>query len=203
MNQETASDNPKGRQVASSLGISHPNKVYYNTTPEELIEETILRGQGRIASTGALCIETGEYTGRSPKDRFIVKDEVTAHEVNWGGFNTPFDAADFDRLEQKVINYFNDKDIFIRDSYVCADPNYRVNVRTVTEYPWSNMFAYNMFLRPTAAELEQINPEWTILCAPGFHADPAVDKTRQHNFSIINFKKKTVLVGGSAYTGEI
>lgn len=203
MNRETASENPKGIQVSNLLGIRSPKKVYYNATPEELIEETILRNQGEIASTGALCIQTGEFTGRSPKDRFIVKDEITANEVNWGGFNTPFDADDFDRLEQKMIQYFNDKDVFIRDAYVCADPAYRVTVRTVTELPWSNMFAYNMFLRPTAEEAETLNPQWTILCAPNFYANPEVDKTRQHNFSIINFKKKTVLVGGSAYTGEI
>ncbi|HQW12676.1 MAG TPA: phosphoenolpyruvate carboxykinase (ATP) [Saprospiraceae bacterium] len=203
MKKETAADNPRGHQVAKELGLNAPKRIYYNTTPEELIEETIIRGQGKIADSGALCIDTGEFTGRSPKDRFIVKDSITANEVNWGGFNTPFEAAHFDLLEQKILKYFDDQDVFIRDNYVCADEHYKTTVRTVTEYPWSNMFANNMFLRPSAEELETIKPAWTILCAPGFYADPAVDHTRQHNFSIIDFSRKKVLIGGSGYTGEI
>lgn len=204
MIKETAADSTKGPKVAAELGIHNPRKVYYNATPEELIEETIKRGQGEISDTGALCIDTGEFTGRSPKDKFVVADSITENEVNWGGFNTRFDPDHFDQLEKKILAYFEGKDVFIRDNFVCADPVYRVNVRTVTEFPWSNMFANNMFLRPTDKDAAaDLVPDWTILCAPGFMADPAVDHTRQHNFSIIDFSRKKALIGGSGYTGEI
>lgn len=190
------------KALTDKIGIKNPGKVYYNATPELLIEETILRGQGFLSDKGALSIQTGEYTGRSPKDKFIVSDDKTESEVNWGGFNTRFDAGKFQQLEEKMLAYLDGKDVFIRDNYVCADENYRLNVRTISEYPWSNMFANNMFLRPDRNEEGQA-PDWTIICAPLFFADPATDGTRQHNFSIIDFTKKKVLIGGSGYTGEI
>ena len=193
--------NTDPRSICKTTGIENPARVYYNATPEQLIEETILRGQGLLSDKGALVIKTGEFTGRSPKDKFIVTDAKTENEVNWGGFNTRFDADKFEKLEKKMLRYFDGKDVFIRDNYVCADENYRLNVRTITEYPWSNMFANNMFLRPSAADTSE--PEWTILCAPEFYADPAEDSTRQHNFSIVDFTRKKVLIGGSGYTGEI
>ena len=102
-----------------------------------------------------------------------------------------------------MINYFNGKEFFVRDVYACADVRYRINIRVINEYAWSNLFVHNMFLRPTERELMRFVPEWHILNAPGFHADPAEDGTRQHNFSIIDFKRKLIIIGGSGYTGEI
>ena len=186
-----------------SLGIKNTNTEYWNLTPEELIEETIKRGQGVLNSTGALAVDTGEFTGRSPKDKFIVKDDYTADVIDWGGFNTPLEPAVFDKLYAKTVAYFEGKDVFVRDSYACAHDQYRTNVRVVTEFPWANMFAGNMFLRPEQSELASITPDWLVLQAPGLHADGAADGVRQHNFSIINFTKKIALIGGSAYTGEI
>lgn len=150
------------------------------------------------SSLGAIAVNTGEFTGRSPKDRFIVKDVITQDEIWWSDINLPFDAGKFDLLYDKVTNYLSEKELFVRDSYACADKNYKLNIRVVTEYPWSNMF-----LRPTQEELQGFSPEWTVINAPGFMADPVVDGTRQHNFVILNFTKKIALIGGTGYTGEI
>jgi phosphoenolpyruvate carboxykinase (ATP) len=171
--------------------------------PQQLIKHALDRGQATLTSTGAIAIDTGEFTGRSPKDKFTVKDDLTENTVWWNTFNIPFDPAKFDQLYQKMLRYFNGKEFFVRDAYACADPRYRMNIRVINEYAWSNLFVYNMFIRPTTEELENFTPEWLIVNAPGFHADPAVDGTRQHNFSIIDFKRKIILVGGSGYTGEI
>ena len=185
-----------------ALGITSTS-VHYQCSPEQLHAKTIALKQGVEASSGALAINTGEFTGRSPKDRFIVQDAITKDKVWWGDINIPFSPTGFDKLYTKVITYLNDKELYVRDSYVCADPKYRVNIRVVNEYPWSNFFAYNMFMRPTASELENFTPEWTIVNAPGFMAIPKEDGTRQHNFAILNFTKKIALIGGTGYTGEI
>ena len=185
-----------------SLGITSKS-VHYQLSPDQLHAKTIALKQGVETSSGALAINTGEFTGRSPKDRFIVQDAITKDKIWWGDINIPFSPNAFDKLYNKVIHYLNDKELYVRDSFVCADPNYRVNIRVVNEYPWSNFFAYNMFMRPTASELENFIPEWTIVNAPGFMADAKVDETRQHNFAILNFTKKIALIGGTGYTGEI
>ncbi|WP_340077296.1 phosphoenolpyruvate carboxykinase (ATP) [Leptobacterium sp. I13] len=183
-------------------GISKA-KVRYQLSPDKLHEITIAKEQGVEASSGALAVNTGEFTGRSPKDRFIVKDEVTAGRVDWGGINIPFDPDKFDRLYEKVVDYLSGKEVFVRDCYACADENYRTNIRVMNEYPWSNLFVYNMFLRPKQEELEDFSPEWLVVNAPGFMANPEEDGTRQHNFAILNFSKKIALIGGTGYTGEI
>jgi len=178
-------------------------KVNYQLTPNQLHKTTISKGQGVEASSGALAVNTGEFTGRSPMDRFIVKDDVTKDRVWWGDINIPFDSDKFENLYNKVTDYLSGKELFVRDSYACADDNYRTNIRVINEYPWSNMFAYNMFLRPTEKELENFDPEWVVVNAPGFMADPEVDGTRQHNFAILDFTRKIALIGGTGYTGEI
>lgn len=193
--------NPKAD--LSTIGLNNYETAYWNLTTEELMEHSIKLDQGVIAASGALMVNTGEFTGRSPEDRFIVKDGVTANTVAWGKINLPFDADKYAQLKAKITAYLADKDVFVRDAYACADADYRLDLRLVAEYPWSALFANNMFLRPTDAELEAAAPAWHILCAPGFHADPAVDGTRQHNFAVINFTEKTILIGGTAYTGEI
>ena len=178
-------------------------KVKYQLSSQELHEETLQKGQGKESSTGALAVNTGEFTGRSPKDRFIVKDDVTRDKVWWGNINIPFPPSMFDALYDKVVDYLSGKDVYVRDSYACAEEDYKLNIRVITETPWSNMFAHNMFLRPTDEELASFDPEWLIVNAPGFMADPEVDGTRQHNFAILNFTKKIALIGGTGYTGEI
>ena len=187
----------------SYLGLDNIDAAYWNLSPAELTEETIIKGQGILTDTGALAINTGEFTGRSPEDRFIVKDDITSDEVWWGDINKPFDAEAFDRLYSRMQAYLAGREVYVRDACACADNDYRLNLRVVTEYPWSNMFASNMFLRPTKEEILDFNPEWDIVCAPGFLADPEIDGTRQHNFAVINFTKKMIIIGGTGYTGEI
>lgn len=178
-------------------------EVHYQLPPEKLHEITIAKGQGVEASSGALAVNTGEFTGRSPKDRFIVKDDVTKDQVWWGDINIPFDSSDFERLYDKVTSYLSGKEIYVRDSYACADRHYQLNIRVITEYPWSNQFANNMFLRPNEEQLKDFSPEWLIVNAPGFMANPEVDGTRQSNFAILDFTRKIALIGGTGYTGEI
>lgn len=185
-----------------NLGIKNA-VIRYQLSPNELHRSTIEKNQGRESSFGALAVNTGEFTGRSPMDRFIVKDDVTKDEVWWGNINIPFDADKFDALYDKVTAYLSGREVFVRDCCACADEHYKLNIRVVNEYPWSNMFAYNMFLRPTEEELKNFIPEWTVINAPGFMADAATDGTRQHNFAILNFGKKIALIGGTGYTGEI
>ncbi|WP_339625381.1 phosphoenolpyruvate carboxykinase (ATP) [uncultured Maribacter sp.] len=183
-------------------GITHSN-FHYQEDPEQLQKATLEMDMGVETSNGTLAVNTGEFTGRSPMDRFIVKDDITKDKVWWGNINIPFEKEKFDSLYSKVIGYLNQKELFVRDSYACADPEYQLSIRVINEYPWSNMFAYNMFLRPTEAELEDFTPEWTVINAPGFMADAESDGTRQHNFAILNFTDKIALIGGTGYTGEI
>jgi len=177
--------------------------AHWNLSPEELQSITVEKGMGKETSNGTLAVNTGKFTGRSPQDRFLVKDDYTKDKVWWGKVNKPFDPEKFDVLQDEIVNYLSGKEIYVRDGYVCADPKYRTNVRTITEYPWSNMFIFNMFLRPEFSELENFKENWLVLCAPGYEANPEIHGTRQGNFSIINFTKKVALVGGSAYTGEM
>ena len=184
------------------LGIENA-KIHYQLSPEQLHDLTIKLGQGIEISNGALAVNTGEYTGRSPHDRYIVKDAITENQVWWGKVNIPFEPTAFETLYNKVTAYLSNKEVYVRDSYVCSDPNYRLNVRVITETPWANLFCYNMFLRPEMEELANFDPEWTLLCVPSFMADPAVDGTRQSNFAILDFTRKIVLIGGTGYTGEM
>jgi phosphoenolpyruvate carboxykinase (ATP) len=187
----------------ASIGLSQVEAAYWNLSPADLVEDTILRGEGVLTNTGALAVDTGEFTGRSPKDKFIVLDDVTRDTVWWGDVNIKFDAAKFDVLYNRMCAYLTGKEVYVRDAYACADPTYRLNIRVVTEFPWSNLFANNLFLRPTLDEILTFNPEWHIICAPGFKATPEIDGTRQHNFAVLNLTRKVILIGGTAYTGEI
>lgn len=191
------------KATVADLGLANVAAAYWNLTPAELVEEAITRGEGTLVDSGALAADTGEFTGRSPKDRFVVCDETTENSVWWGDVNIKFDPAKFDLLYNRVCAYLAGKEVFVRDSYACADPSYRMNIRVVTEQAYHNIFANNLFLRPTKEEILSFNPEWTIINAPGFKADPKIDGTRQHNFAILNFTKKVILIGGTGYTGEI
>ncbi len=184
------------------LGINNAQE-HWNLSAEKLSKITVEEGMGKRADSGAVAIDTGEFTGRSPKDRFIVRDSITEEKVWWGNVNIEFDEENYRKLKKKVTDYLSNKEIYVRDAYVCADEDYRMNLRVVNEYPWSNLFAYNMFLRPSDEELKGFDPEWTVINAPGFMADPKVDGTRQHNFAILSFADKTIIIGGTGYTGEM
>ena len=186
-----------------NVGLHLAADIHYQFSPEELVEQTLQLKQGVLNDTGALVVHTGEFTGRSPKDKFIVKDLLTEKTVNWNDFNIPIEQAYFDQLYNKMMAYLAHKEIWVRDCYACADPKYRMSIRVINENPWSNLFVYNMFLRPDESALEDFAPEWHVIQAPGFKADPITDGTRQQNFAMISFTKKTILIGGSGYTGEI
>ncbi len=176
----------------------------HNLQPAALVEKTITLGQGKLSSSGALVVYTGKFTGRSPKDRYIVEDDITASTVDWGDINIPIAASSFDDLYKKMMKYKDSREeIYVRDAFACANPNYRLNVRVHCEFPWQNLFAYNMFLRPTEKDLETFEPDWEVFAFPSVKADPKEHKTRQDNFAIINFTKKKIIIGGTAYTGEI
>lgn len=183
------------------LNLDLAKNIYWQLSPAELVEKAICSGEGTLADTGALAVDTGVFTGRSPKDRFIVADDITEDVVWWGDINIKFSPEKFDALFNKVTSYLSAKDIYVRDSYACADDDYKLSIRVVTENAFQNLFAFNLFLRPEENSIKQ--PEWTIIAAPGFLADPAIDGTRQHNFAILNFTKKIILIGGTGYTGEI
>ncbi|WP_185852101.1 phosphoenolpyruvate carboxykinase (ATP) [Blattabacterium cuenoti] len=174
----------------------------WQLTPYELQKIIIQKKMGVETKSGVLTINTGSFTGRAPEDRFIVKDKITEQKVWWDEkFNQSFDSEKFDCLYQKFAQYLSGKTLYIRDGYLCSDKRYQLNVRSISEYPWSDLFIHNLFLRFT--NLEKILPDWLLLCAPGFLANPIKDGTRNKNFSILNFSKKIILIGGSGYTGEI
>jgi phosphoenolpyruvate carboxykinase (ATP) len=186
----------------SYLQLGRAGNIYFQLSPAELVEEALKRNEGVLADNGALAIDTGEFTGRSPKDRFIVDDDITTNTVWWGKVNIKFDAAKFDALLLKVTAYLAGRDLFVRDSCACANEKYHIDMRVVTETAYQNLFVHHLFLRPEVVNAA-VAPEWTIIAAPGFKANPEIDGTRQHNFSIINFSKKIILIGGTGYTGEI
>ncbi|RTL59004.1 MAG: phosphoenolpyruvate carboxykinase (ATP) [Sphingobacteriales bacterium] len=192
---------PAGELV--KLGLQLSDNIHYQLSPEELTAQTLSRGEGKLNDTGALVINTGKFTGRSPKAKFIVKDTITEHSVNWNDFNIAIEEKYFHQLHKKMVDYLKGKELWVRDCQACADEHYRLNLRVVNENPWSNLFCYNMFIRPTGQELEIFKPHWHILHAPGFKANPAVDGTRSENFAIISFTHKTILIGGTGYTGEM
>ncbi|WP_288883445.1 phosphoenolpyruvate carboxykinase (ATP) [Pedobacter panaciterrae] len=174
----------------------------YQLNVAQLVEEAIKNGEGSLADTGALAVDTGKFTGRSPKDRFIVCDELTRDSVWWGDINFKFEPEKFDALYKKVTAHLSKKKYYVRDSFACADEAYKTTIRVVSETAYQNLFSHNLFLRPEDGDIQE-RPEWTIITCPSFLADPAVDGTRQPNFTILNFSKKIILIGGSGYTGEI
>ena len=184
------------------LNLDKVRDIRYQLSPAELVELAVCNQEGTLADSGALVVDTGEFTGRSPKDRFIVADAITENTVWWGDINIPISPDQFENLFKKVTDSLANKAIYVRDAYVCANLKYRLSLRVITESAFQNLFANNLFLRPDRVDPEQ-QPEWTIISTPSFMAVPAEDGTRQHNFVIINFSKKIILIGGTAYTGEI
>jgi len=187
----------------NKYGITSTN-THYNLSSEILTEMCLNQNLGKLASSDALAVNTGEFTGRSPKDRFIVKDDITKDQVWWDGtINIPFAEDKFDKLYDKVVKHLSKKELYVRDAFAGAAKKYQIPLRVITELPWVSLFASNMFIKPTEDELDDFSPEWLVLQAPSFMAIANEDGTRQHNFSIINFTKKTILIGGSGYTGEV
>ena len=171
--------------------------------PHRLVEAALRRGESELAARGSLVAATGKRTGRSPKDKFTVKDAITADKVAWGSANLPFPPDKFDALYERVLDYLKDKELFVQDLFCGADPQYQLPIQVINEYAWHNLFVRQLFIRPTAEELKTHKPEFTIVSAPSFRADPKRDGTNSEVFVLVNFTKKLVLIGGTEYAGEM
>jgi phosphoenolpyruvate carboxykinase (ATP) len=197
---------PPGKMIKTlfSTPLRSSEQIHYQLTPEELIGDTLSMGEGVLNDSGALVINTGSFTGRSPKDKFIVRDEMTANTINWNEFNLPIEEKFFDVIYRRVFEYAAAlDDIWVRDGFACAADEYRLNIRVITEKPWSNLFAYNMFLRPGEAELDNFKVDWCVVHLPGLKLDPVECGIRHSNVSLVSFRHRMILIAGTGYTGEI
>ncbi len=186
------------------LGLTNWKSIHWNLSPAELIEHAVTRKEGILASNGALVVFTGRRTGRSPQDRFFVKEPTSEKNIVWGNINLPMDEILFDRLLNKIRAYFQGKDLYVEDVYVGMEEKYRMPLRVVSERAWGGLFAHTLFVRATSREqLENHKPEFTVLHAPGMVTVPEVDGTRSEVFIAIHLGRGLVIIGGSGYGGEI
>ncbi len=184
-------------------GLSGVAAAHWNRVESSLYEAAVVRGEGRVGAGGAFVVETGQHTGRSANDKFIVDEPASTGDIWWGSVNKPIDTDHFNSLHQRMLAYLQGRDVFVQDCWAGADAHYRLGVRIITETAWHSLFARNMFIAPSAADLAAFVPEFTMLQAPGFHASPEIDGTRSDVFIVLNFAQRLVLIGGTSYAGEI
>src|SRR5256885_1648821 len=197
---------PAERKRASALeaaGLTPQRAVYWNLGPPELYEHAVRRAEGVIAEGGAFAAVTAPHTGRSPNDKFIVREPASADEMWWNRGNQPLEADAFERLKASLMAHLAEQELFVRDLFAGADVEHRFGLRFVTPNAWHALFVYNMFLRPSAADLAAFTPVWTVHHAPEFHADPAIHGTKSGTFVVIHFSQRTILIGGTRYAGEM
>lgn len=186
-----------------SLGIINPKSVHRNLPVSKLVEKALVRGEGKLTNTGALVVTTGKYTGRSPEDRFISDEPSVHNDINWGKVNMPIEPEKFDKIYNKLIAYLKNREIFIFDGFAGADREYRLPIRVINEYASQNLFMHNLLIRPNEEELNNFVPGFTLICAPGYKAVPEIDGTHSEAFILISFERKTIIIGGSQYAGEM
>ncbi len=184
-------------------GFENLDREYWNLSTPALYEQIVRFREGSLAHLGPVVIRTGQHTGRSPRDKFIVREPSSEGDIWWGDVNRPIEAARFLGLKQRLLAYFQNRAVFVRDCFVGADPEYRVPIRVITEMAWHNLFALNMFIRPSREELEHHVPAFTVIDAPSFHALPQLDGVNSSAFILINFAERLILIGGTSYAGEI
>ena len=184
------------------FGIN-PSKVYRNLTVNNLVEIAVQKNEGIVTSTGSLSVKTGKYTGRSPDDRYIVYDDETHENVDWGKINHQFPTGKFDKIFEKMKKFVEGKELFVFDGFAGADKENRLPIRIFTDHAWQSLFARQLFVRPSSAELETHEPEFTVMSLNYFEAIPEVDGTNSNVFILINLSKKLVLICGTSYAGEI
>ncbi|MFD0695804.1 phosphoenolpyruvate carboxykinase (ATP) [Paenibacillus sp. GCM10027628] len=191
--------------MSIELKVEHPNvgTIHYNLSVSQLMSMSIQRKEGSLASSGALQVNTGKYTGRSPKDKYIVDECSVADQIDWGAVNQPISEQQFEQLYQKAQNYMAERELFVFDGFAGADPAYRLPIRVINEYAWHNLFARQLFVRPGKSELLAHKPEFTVIALPGLKADPTVDGTKSETFICLSFERKIVLIGGTEYAGEM
>ncbi|UAC47632.1 phosphoenolpyruvate carboxykinase (ATP) [Bacillus aquiflavi] len=195
----------------SSVSISNElnellmgKNVHIQLSVPQLVEKVLNRNEGLLTSTGAVRATTGKYTGRSPKDKYIVEEASTKDKIDWGSVNQPISEEVFTNLYHKVIHYLKEKDeVFVFKGFAGADKKHQLPIQVINEYAWNNLFAHQLFIRPNEDELKDHKAEFTVISAPNFKADPSVDGTKSETFIIISFERRTVLIGGTEYAGEI
>jgi phosphoenolpyruvate carboxykinase (ATP) len=183
--------------------VIRPKKIYRNLTPPLLYEEVIRRGEALMAENGPLVIYTGKCTGRSPNDKFIVREPLSQENVWWGSINKPFDADNFERLKNRIVDYFAGRELFIQDCYGGADPEYQFPARIIADTAWESLFAYNMFIHANPAPMQEFLPGFTVIVASDFETEPAIDGTRSDVVVAIHLAQKLALIAGTRYAGEI
>ena len=186
-----------------ALGIINPKAVYYNASPAFLVEKALERGEGRLSDTGALCVNTGKYTGRSPDDKFIVDTPYSHDDIAWGKVNVPTTREIFDALYEKIVAYLQGRDVFVFDGYAGADPKYTKAFRVVNELASQALFTQNLLIIPTEEQLKTYAADFTVVCAPGFKCIPERDHVHSEAAIMIDYEQKKVLIAGSQYAGEI
>lgn len=187
----------------TKMGIQ-VGQAYWNLTTESLTEEAVYRLEGNLAADGPLVAHTGKHTGRSANDKFVVKHVDSENNVWWGQYNKPFEEKNFEAVYKRMLNFMEDKEVFVQDVYAGADQKYRLPVRFVTEYAWHAHFIRNMFILPeTTEEHKKFSPEFTVIDMPSFKANPEKEGTRSETFILLSFEKKLIIIGGTAYAGEM
>jgi len=184
-------------------GIVNINNVYWNLPSSALYEEVVRRREGLVSHLGPLVVRTGHHTGRSPNDKFIVREPASQDNIWWGDVNRPFDSDHFDRLYSRLLAYLQMKDVFVQDCFAGSDPQYQIRIRVITEYAWHSLFARNMFIQTPPEHYADSVPEFTIINTPRFHAVPSMDGTNSEAYIIVHLGKKLVIIGGTSYAGEI
>lgn len=177
------------------------SKVYYNLSPAELVEVALLKKEGVLTSTGALRVETGKYTGRSPNDKFIVEASTVHDDIDWNS-NRPFSVERFDKLYSRMLAYIQNREVFVFDGFAGADEASRIKVRFINEFAWQNLFVHQLFVRPEGVP-ENVIPDYKVVCLPGFKANPEIDGTNSEAFVVLNFEQQMILIGGTHYAGEM
>ena len=183
-------------------GITTTGQVHWNLTTPLLFEHALRRNEGMVAADGPLVCRTGQHTGRSPNDKFVVKDASSDPHVHWGKVNRPMSPAQYAALRADVVAHIGSKDLYVQNLHAGADPEYRLPVRVVSELAWHSLFVRNLFIVPTQGELATHEPEFTVICAPSFQANPAVHGTRSEVVVALNMSAKEVLIAGTSYAGE-
>jgi phosphoenolpyruvate carboxykinase (ATP) len=191
------------RKSLEDYGLTHLGTVHWNLSPAVLVEHALARKEGMLASNGAFTAKTGTYTGRSPKDKFIVSNEEYAPKIWWGENNYPMPRATFELVRRSLADYLQGRDVYVLDAAAGADPQYRMPIQVITELAWHNLFAHQLFLRRKESDTNLSRPGFTIICVPNFHTNPRIHSTRSEAAIIIDFEERLVLIAGTQYAGEM
>ncbi|MBV1759215.1 MAG: phosphoenolpyruvate carboxykinase (ATP) [Dethiosulfatibacter sp.] len=191
------------KEFLAKIGIINVGTIYKNLPPARLVEIALKNKEGVLASNGALTVQTRKYTGRSPLDRFIIDTPSIHNEIDWGQTNQPMNETDFQHVFYRLAAYLEERDLFIFDGFAGTDKDSQIPMRVINQFAWQNLFIHQMLLRPEVDELMDFEPEFTVICAPGFNAFKEADHTHSEAFVLLNLEKKMIIIGGTYYAGEL